>query len=105
MTNHVKPSFVPTVLRGSLITLRRKCGRDGCRCCTEEPHATPALSYNLEGSTKMLTLRPQDVPVVRAALKRYQKRMRALKLEALAGIRALRKHIVTQKARARGSGK
>jgi hypothetical protein len=35
---------MPLVLRGSLITLRRKCGRPGCRCARGALHETPALS-------------------------------------------------------------
>lgn len=90
--------IIPAILRGSLITLRRKCGTTTCHCLQGDPHETPALSYSLQGSTKMLTLRPQDVPGVRASLKRYQKRVRALEQEALAGIRALRQRIQKVKA-------
>ena len=54
----------PRVLPGSLITLRRKCGKPGCRCATGSPHETPALSYSVGGRTKMLTLTPDEVPAV-----------------------------------------
>ena len=89
------------VLRGSLYTLRRKCGRSACRCAEGELHETPTLSHSLRGATKLLTLRPQDVAEVKAALKRYRKALQALKREALAGIRALRQRIQGEKARAR----
>ena len=93
------PQFAALPLvRGSLITLRRKCGTTTCSCATGRPHETPALSYSIGGSTKMLTLRAQDVREVRAALKRYQKSVRALEQDALAGIRALRQKIRLQKA-------
>jgi hypothetical protein len=48
-----------------------------------------------------LTLRPHDLPEVKAALKRYQEELQALKREALAGIHALRRRIHIEKARAR----
>jgi hypothetical protein len=91
----------PTILRGSLITLRRKCGSHACRCLKNSLHETPVLSYSLKGTTKMLVLRPQDVPKVAAALKRYQHSLRTLDQQALAGIHALRQHIHKEKARSR----
>lgn len=94
-------SYMPAVLRGSLITLRRKCGSDACRCLRKELHETPALSYSLKGATKMLTLRSQDVPKVAAALKRYQQSLRTLDQQALAGIQALSQRIRKEKAQGR----
>ncbi len=90
------------VVRGSLITLRRKCGKPNCRCATGEPHETPALSYSVKGTTGILTLRQEDVPAVKAALARYRKNQQALDQQALAGITALRKRLVAAKARTRG---
>lgn len=101
MTHHANSPHSPQILRGSLITLRRKCGTPTCRCSQGELHQTPALSYSLRGSTKMLTLRAQDVPEVKAALKQYQKALQALKRDALAGIHALRRRIHSEKTRAR----
>lgn len=64
-------STAAPLVRGSLITLRRKCGTSTCRCATGRPHETPALSYSIGGSTKMLTLRAQDVREVRDSLKTF----------------------------------
>lgn len=89
------------VLRGSLITLRRKCGSYACRCLKNELHETPVLSYSLKGATKMIALRSQDVPIVAAALKRYKQLLRALDQQALAGIQALRRRIQKEKAQGR----
>lgn len=55
----------PRVLPGSLITLRRKCGKAACRCATGAPHESPALSYSVAGRTKMLTLTAEEVPAIR----------------------------------------
>lgn len=79
----------PRVLPGSLITLRRRCGKPGCRCAGGEPHETPALSYSVAGRTKMLTLRPEDVPAVAAAVARYRKAVGDLQAEARAELDAL----------------
>lgn len=80
----------PRLVRGSLITLRRRCGKPTCRCAQGAPHETPALSYSVEGRTRTLTLRPEDLPVVQAALERYAAARQRLEDEALAGIEALR---------------
>lgn len=74
----------PRVLPGSLITLRRKCGKATCRCATGEPHETPALSYSVAGRTKMLTLRPDEVASVAAAVSRYRGAVDRLEVEARA---------------------
>lgn len=72
----------PRVLPGSLITLRRKCGKAGCHCAAGEQHETPALSYSVGGRTKMLTLRAEEVPAVAAAVARYRKAVGDLEVEA-----------------------
>ena len=74
----------PRVLPGSLITLRRKCGRAGCRCAAGALHETPALSYSVAGRTKMLTLTAEEVPAVAAAVARYRKAVNDLEAEARA---------------------
>lgn len=80
----------PRLVRGSLITLRRRCGKPNCHCAEGAPHETPALSYSVEGRTRTLTLRPDDVAAVEAALERYGAARQRLEDEALAGIDALR---------------
>lgn len=80
----------PRLVRGSLITLRRRCGKANCRCADGAPHETPALSYSESGRTRTVTLAPDDVPAVQAALDRYAAARERLEDEALAGIEALR---------------
>jgi hypothetical protein len=79
----------PELLRGSLITLRRRCGKPNCRCADGAPHETPALSFSEAGRTKTVTLRPEDVPGVTAALARYEAARAELEAQALAGIHSL----------------
>jgi hypothetical protein len=90
------------VLPGSLITLRRKCGKAGCRCATGAPHETPALSYSVGGRTKMLTLRAEDVPAVAAAVARYRTAVKALEAEARAELAALLDAVAARRAGGRG---
>ena len=101
MDNRKQPTGKNEVVRGSLFILRRRCGKPTCRCVNGEPHETPVLSYSVKGATRLLTLRQEDVPAVKAALDRYRKELRDLDRQALAGIAAWRKRIVTAKARAR----
>jgi hypothetical protein len=78
------------VLRGTLTTFRRRCGKPACRCATGEPHESPALTYTEAGRTKTLTLSPAEVAEVRAALARYEQAHAELERAAHEGIVALR---------------
>ena len=75
------------LLRGSLITLRRKCGKPTCSCADGDMHTTPALSYSVKGKTRILTLRSCDVPTIRRALMNYRRAVAELEKKALSGIR------------------
>ena len=101
MPASTRSPYAHRVLRGSLYTLRTKCGKTTCRCARGELHETPALSCSIRGSTKLLTLRPQDLREVRAALKRYRTELHRLNQEAVANIHELRQRIQREKARAR----
>lgn len=78
------------LLRGSLITLKRKCGKPSCRCAAGEPHETPALSTSIDGVTQIITLSPEDIPQVRQALRRYQKAKAELDRRVMRGLTVLR---------------
>ncbi len=80
---------IPSLLRGSLICLRRKCGKPSCHCLQGKPHTSPALSYSQRGKTRILTLPLAQVPQVRAALKRYHQGLQRLERQALTGLRQL----------------
>ena len=69
--------------------LRRRCGKPTCHCAQGQPHTTPALSVSEQGKTRILTLRPAQVPAVRAALRRYQQAQAQLERQAAAGLRRL----------------
>ena len=103
MPTPTTPRTDALMLRGSLIVLKRKCGKSGCHCAQGSHHETPALSYSVAGSTKILTLRYKDIPQVKAALERYRSALDALEQKALAGIAALKQRIETQKAAERGN--
>lgn len=79
-----------SLLRGTLTTFRRRCGKPTCRCASGEPHESPALAYTEGGRTKTLTLADADVAEVAAALARFQAARADLERAADAGIAALR---------------
>jgi len=81
------------LLRGSLITLRRRCGKPSCHCAQGQPHCSPALSFSQQGKTQILTLTPDLLAEVRAALQRYRQAQRTLELEANAGLRQLTRRL------------
>jgi len=89
------------LLRGSLITLRRKCGKPSCHCAEDAPHETPALSISVRNVTRIVTLRREDVAEVRNALRRYQQALAELDRKALGGITLLRRHVRRSAGRAR----
>ena len=81
-------------LRGSLITLRRRCGKPNCHCAKGAPHATPALSFSDHGKTRMLTLSSAEVPAVRRALTHYHNAQTQADKDAERGLRLLQRYLV-----------
>ena len=94
MSGKAQPDPVPPVLRGSLITMRRRCGKPTCRCADGTAlHESPALSVSLSGRSVTVSLQPAEpaeVAAVAAALARYRSARDALEARASAGVAALR---------------
>src|ERR1035437_6772312 len=84
------PNRFPLMLRGTLITMRRKCGKPTCRCQQGQLHEGPALSVSVSRKSITIALQPADVPLVEAALERYRVKQESLKKHATAGVAALR---------------
>lgn len=80
----------PLVLRGTLTTFRRRCGKPTCRCATGEPHESPALTFTEAGRTKTITLSGEEVKEVAAALARYEAAKTQLEAQADSGLARLR---------------
>jgi len=93
----------PRLVRGSLVTLRRKCGKASCRCADgDQLHENPALSFSEHGRTRIVALRPEDVAAVTAALGRYRTARDKLDQDAAAGIEALRVWVAVRRQRDAG---
>lgn len=93
----------PRLVRGSLVTLRRKCGKASCRCADgEQLHENPALSFSEQGRTRIVALRQEDLAAVEAALGRYRTARDKLDQDAVAGIEALRVWVAARRERDAG---
>ena len=82
-----------TSLRGSLIVLRRKCGKPNCHCAKGQPHTTPALSFSHKGKTRILTLTQAELPAVRRALAHYRQTQAQCDKQAANGLRLLERYL------------
>lgn len=81
---------VPKMLRGSVVTHRRRCGKPNCRCASGEVlHEQVILSYSLESRARSVTLPEEVVEAVRAATARYRAARQRLETEGNAGLETL----------------
>ena len=78
------------MLRGTLTTFRRRCGKPNCRCAAGDAHESPALTYTESGRTKTVTLAPDEVAEVAAAIERYEAAQADLDNAAASGLARLR---------------
>ena len=90
----------PFMVRGTLFTLRRRCGKPSCHCASESGHESPALAYSEGGRTRTMTLSGAEVDGVRAALARYNAARAVLDASADAGVAVLQARL-TQRRRSR----
>lgn len=93
------------LLRGSLITFRRKCGNPNCRCAKGELHESPALSVRTQGKSFLVTLPEEEVGFVREAIARYGRLYDDMEARVIKEIGALQKRIAKTKARDRNAGR
>jgi hypothetical protein len=99
MTPRGRSRSEPELLRGSLFTLRRRCGTPNCRCAAGEEHTSPALAYPPGGRTKTLTLTGDEAAEVAAALARYAAARAELDARAAAGLSALLARVADRRRR------
>lgn len=80
----------PRKIRGSVLTQRRRCGKQTCRCSDgEQLHESVVLSYSEGGRNRTVMLAPPEVAKVRAAVERYRAAQADLEAEGNAGLAAL----------------
>ena len=91
---------VPRMIRGTVVTHRRRCGKPNCRCAAgEDLHESIVLSYSAAGRTRFVMLPTDQVAPVRAAVERYRAAQTKLEADGEAGREAL----ITRLAARRGT--
>ena len=65
------------VMRGSLVTMRRTCGKKSCRCARGALHESLYVSQSSGGKTRLAYVPEECAAAVREWTRRYQ-RVRAL---------------------------
>jgi hypothetical protein len=83
----VRSTGIPRMIRGSVVTQHRRCGKPNCRCADGvQLHETTVLSYSEAGRSRTLMLDPADVQSVRAAVERYRVAQARLEAAGNAGL-------------------
>lgn len=77
--------------RGSLLVLKRRCGKKNCRCVEGELHESWVISYNVQGRTKMLIVPAEELGTAKKAAARYRKALEELNARGFAGIEQMRR--------------
>ena len=65
------------LVKGTVYTQRRKCGKPNCACATGKPHSTNVLSRSEGGRTRLMTIPSGRLVELRILTKRYQRFRRA----------------------------
>ena len=81
---------VPKMLRGTVVTHRRRCGKPSCRCANGEAlHDEVVLTYSLASRARSVTLPEELIEPVRAATQHYRQARQRLEAEGNAGLESL----------------
>ncbi|MDA8318110.1 MAG: hypothetical protein M0010_23520 [Actinomycetota bacterium] len=84
------PVRVPEMLRGTVVTHRRRCGKPNCRCAGGQSlHVRVVLSYSRASRTEFLTLPEEVVEPVRQATQRYREARARLEKQGETGLNEL----------------
>lgn len=85
---------VPKLLRGTVVTHRRRCGKPNCRCASGEAlHEEVVLSYSLQSRARSVRLPRELIEPVRAATARYRAAREKLEAQGNAGLETLVQHL------------
>ena len=83
-------ALVPEMLRGTVVTHRRRCGKPNCRCANGDAlHEEVVLSYSFASRARSVRLPDELIEPVAAATARYREARRKLEAEGNAGLEAL----------------
>lgn len=68
-----KPLHKEAFLRGSLVTMARRCGKKECKCNRGEGHVSLYLATKLEKKRKMIYIPPKWEDIIRSWVDACQK--------------------------------
>lgn len=68
----------PRIIKGSLVELKRTCGKSNCRCRKGEKHRSLYLSQSKSGKTKMTYIPRKYEKEVREYVKRHKRHIKVL---------------------------
>lgn len=77
------------MLRGTVVTHRRRCGKPNCRCADGELHEEVVLSYSSQSRARSVRLPAELIEPVRAATARYRQARETLEAQGNAGLEML----------------
>jgi hypothetical protein len=81
---------IPGMLRGTVVTHRRRCGKPSCRCADGEAlHEEVVLSYSWQSRARSVRLPAELIEPVRAATARYREARETLEAQGNAGLELL----------------
>lgn len=66
------------VIRGSLVWLKRECGKSNCRCKRDKKHVSLYLSRSYKGKTQMTYIPREYEEIVTAYVSRYKEFLKGL---------------------------
>jgi len=60
-------------IRGSIYELKGKCGKPGCYCAkSKRRHTSLMLSFSYKGKTKLVPIKKEQIPGIKARLDDYK---------------------------------
>ena len=66
------------IIKGSLVILKRTCGKPGCKCYKGEKHQSMYLSRSIKGKTAMTYIPKSNENYAKRCVKRYKNILKKL---------------------------
>lgn len=90
------------ILAGSLVTMKRRCGKEGCRCARGQKHVSLYLAARLDGKRKMIYVPRELEEKVRQWVRNGQEAARLLGAISQAALDAVLKEKKAMASRRKG---
>lgn len=88
------------LIKGSIVTMTRRCGKQGCRCTRGEEHVSEYLSVKIEGKRRMVYIPDDMAEQVRQRVEAYREAERLT--ESVSG--ACVERVLAQKRKRKKNG-